>query len=173
MSEKVTTGHIDERFDVVEQRLESLSQKADANVAAIDALDSKIDANAEAAEARFHILEARLPGHSDDQIIDLIDARLQSVLPDMLREAVTDGLVAPLSLVQDSINASQSNSAAIEALAEAVETVKCDVSAVRASTTPIVEIVDGLQFIRRFLIGAGGLAGSALVIWAALSGILS
>lgn len=159
MSDKVTAGHMDERFDEVKAELQQIHRK--------------IDTNARAAEARFHVLESRLPGHSDDQIIELIDARLQAVLPDMLREAVTDGLVAPLSLVQDSINASQSNSVAIEALAETVETVKCDVSAVRASTTPIVEIVDGLQFIRRFLIGAGGLAGSALVIWAALSGLFS
>lgn len=159
MSDKVTGAHMDERFDTVESQ--------------IRALDQKIDTNASATEARFRVLESRLPGHSDDQIIELIDARLQAVLPDMLREAVTDGLVAPLSLVQDSINASQSNSAAIEALAETVKTVKRDVSAVRASTAPIVEIVDGLQFIRRFLIGTGSLAGSALVIWAALSGLFS
>lgn len=159
MSDKGTGAHMDERFDALEEKIQRV--------------DSKLDANATAAEARFRVLESRLPGHSEEQIIELIDERLQAVMPGMLREAVTDGLVAPLSLVQDSINASQSNSVAIESLAATVETVKCDVSAVRASTTPIVEIVDGLQFIRRFLIGAGGLSGSALVIWAALSGFLS
>lgn len=159
MSDKVTAGHMDERFDEVKAELQQIHKK--------------IDTNARAAEARFHVLESRLPGHSDDQIIELIDARLQAVLPDMLREAVTDGLVAPLSLVQDSINASQSNSVAIEALAETVETVKCDVSAVRASTTPIVEIADGIRFIRRSIVTIGITAAAMSGIWALVTQVVS
>lgn len=152
MSDKVTAGHMDERFDEVKAELQQIHKK--------------IDTNARAAEARFHVLESRLPGHSDDQIIELIDARLQAVLPGMLREAVADELRGPLTRVEEAIRSSHANHAAIE-------TLQADVTTVKASTTPIVEIVDGLQFIRRFLIGTGGLAGSGLVIWAALSGILS
>lgn len=152
MSDKVTGEHMDQRFDALEEKIQRV--------------DSKLDANATAAEARFRVLESRLPGHSEDQIIELIDARLQAVLTPMLREAVADELRHPLKLVEEAIRSSRANHSAIE-------TLQADVTAVKASTTPIVEIVDGLQFIRRFLIGAGGLAGSALVIWAALSGILS
>lgn len=86
MSDRVTGAHLDERFDAVESQ--------------IRALDQKIDTNASAAEARFRVLESRLPGHSEEQIIELIDERLQAVLPDMLREAVNDGLSAPLKELQ-------------------------------------------------------------------------
>lgn len=82
MSDKVTGEHMDQRFDAVESQ--------------IRALDKKIDSNATDAEARFRVLESRLPGHSEDQIIDMIDSRLQEMLPEMMREAVSDGLAAPL-----------------------------------------------------------------------------
>lgn len=152
MSDNVTGAHMDERFD---------------------ALEEKIDSNAKASEARFRVLESRLPGHSEEQIIELIDERLQAVMPGMLREAVSDELKVPLKLVQDAIDSSHANRDAIKCLSETVSTVEANVATVKTSTDPIVEIVDGLQFIRRFLIAAGSLAGAVGLILAALNGLLS
>lgn len=152
MSDKVTGAHMDERFDALEEKIQRV--------------DSKLDANATAAEARFRVLESRLPGHSEDQIIELIDARLQAVLTPMLREAVADELRHPLKLVEEAIRSSRANHSAIE-------TLQADVTAVKASTTPIVEIADGIRFIRRSIVTIGITAAAMSGIWALVTQVVS
>lgn len=132
----------------------------------IGGIESKVDDLAGRVSHVEDSIGRQLPGHTDAQIIQIIDQRLEAVLPGLVGRAVSDELRHPLTLVEEAIRSSHSNHKAIEAL-------QTDMTEVKERTAPIVEIVDGLQFIRRFLIAIGSLAGAASLILAAWNGLVS
>lgn len=132
----------------------------------IGGIESKVDDLAGRVSHVEDSIGRQLPGHTDAQIIQIIDQRLEAVLPGLVGRAVGDELQHPLRLVEEAIRSSHSNHKAIEALQQ-------DVTRLTDSTGPIVELLAGMQFIRRFLIATGSLAGAVGLILAAWNGLVS
>lgn len=108
---------------------------------------------------RVERLESRRSGHSTEQIVQIVDDRLEHILPNIIRKAVSDELSRPLKRVDESIDASRRNR-------EAIQQVQNDLQ-------PLLEIRDGIVFLKRFIVGAGSLGSAGLVIWAVASGVAS
>lgn len=100
--EHVTRAYIDSRFDRLGQQIAEVNHKSDRNHA-----DTK--AQFEELGNRVDALEARQAGHTDDEIIEMIDERLavfaRDVLPGIVKEAMNDGLRVPLTKLDDNTEA--------------------------------------------------------------------
>lgn len=109
--------------------------------------------------SRVSALESRYPGHSDSEIIDMIDRQLQASLPGIIEGAVGHALEAPLSRVDESIEASRNNRDAIDRVQKDLE--------------PLVEIRQGMRFMKSFLLMSAAVTTAVAVIWAAVNGVFT
>lgn len=121
-------------------------------------------------DERLRTVESRMPGHTDDEIVQMIDERLahfaDTILPDVMRKALHDELLAPLKRVDESIAASKANRTAIAEVQKSVDGLK-------QSTDPIIEIHAGLRFIRNAILSIGGIVLMVAAVAAIGAGWLS
>ena len=100
--EQAHNTHIDARFNRIESQIADVARKADRNH---DATKKQY----EALTTRVGALELQNPGHTDDEIVQIIDERLavfaRDVLPGIVKGAIHEGLRLPLSKVDDNTRA--------------------------------------------------------------------
>lgn len=141
---RVNLTDIYNRIGGVEEKLDTMAQ------AVQEIREDQDDLN-----DRLSEVEGRMPGHSDAEIVQMIDDRMHAIMPAMIRQAVHDELVEPLHRVDESIRASQRNRDAIRQ--------------VQADLQPLVEIRDGIVFIRRAVVSISSVVTAVAVIWAVFS----
>lgn len=112
-----------------------------------------------ALDNRVAKLERREPGHSDAEIVQMIDDRLQAIMPSIIEGAVGHALETPLKRVDESIEASKQNRQAIRQVQEDLR--------------PLVEIRDGIVFLRRAVVVLGSIASAIIAVWSIAGGALS
>lgn len=136
---------IDARFDDLAAQVTEVSRKSDRN---------HDDAQARLTELvdRVGELETRLAGHTDDEIMAMIDERLEhwtgTVLPDLVTEAINEGLRRPLNTLDENTKA---------------------LNDLRTSTKPLVDMCETVANIRRALLWIAAPAGALVTLAAALT----
>lgn len=136
---------IEARFDDLAEQVAEVSRKSDRNH------DDAQERLTELVE-RVGELEGRQAGHTDDEIKAMIDERLEhwagTVLPDLVTEAINEGLRRPLNTLEENTKA---------------------LNDLRTSTKPLVDICETATNLHRALKWIAVPAGALVTIAAALT----